>query len=181
MYWSEPEKGVVINRSVTLDSLYRWWSDFVNKSQSSCSVVEGETHGIRQKLGRSGHDVHGGVTGPSPSPGLRASRVRSPLLKVPQRLAGLAERRAILLPSYSVRRAMHLDLGSSSWLCYLLTYDPGQVGGHLCASLLFYWRVIWSRRVEAHHVSSRHHGHCVHAKFSSVSLSSWGQAGKITL
>lgn len=149
MRWSEPEEGVIIIRSVTLDTLYLWWSDFINKNQSLCSVVEGETHGIRQKSGRRGHDVHGGVTGPSPSPVLRVSRVCSPLLKVPQRLAGLIEHRASLA-SYSVRRAEHLDLGLNSGLCYLLTYDAGRVGGHLCVSPLSCYRVSWRARALKH-------------------------------
>ena len=91
----------------------------------------GRTHGVRQKLGRSGHEVHSGVTGPPLSPALRVSRECSPLLKAPQRSAGLIEHRAVLA-SYAVRRAVCLDLGLNSWLCYLLTYEAGRVGGHLC-------------------------------------------------
>ena len=83
-----------------------------------------------------------GSLGPPPSPALRVSRVRCPLSKAPQWSAGLIEHRAVLAP-YAVRRALCLDLGLNSWLCYLLTYDAGRVGGRLCASLRSCCRVSW--------------------------------------
>lgn len=77
---------------------------------------------MRQKLG------HGATGSRSLLPGYSSVHVEHMLYSLKSTTVVNRSTVPIMLPSNSVRREMHFDLGLNSWLCYLLTYELGQVG-----------------------------------------------------
>lgn len=129
----------------------------------------GRTHGVRQKLGRGGHDVHGAVTGPPAESSsqsvscalssFKGTTVVSRVNRAPSRPCPLCrEKGPVLGPGLEFLALLPTDL----W-----RWASGWASLRLSAFLL--QGELESKCAAAHGLCSRHHRHCVHAEAASVS------------